>query len=184
MAWTCATSCLAAPALQTVRCLPALRDADGRSGRADGQPFELVCGRCLRRPPPQAHARAAFVYGFPLDRLLPRFKFHDDLAATRLLARVDGRRFRRGRTSAGAGAVPLHIGRLRERGYDQALELARPLARGSALPLRDDLLRVLRATAAAVRADAAARRRNLRGAFRVCGHASNCPRTWCWSTTS
>ena len=42
-----------------------------------------VCGACLRRPPPLDQVIAAFDYGFPVDRLLPRFKFHADLAAGR-----------------------------------------------------------------------------------------------------
>ena len=68
--------------------------------------------------------------------------------------------------------VPLHTGRLRERGYDQALELTRPLARRLGLPLRDDLLRRARATAAQSTLDAGQRRRNLRGAFAVRGHCA------------
>jgi len=136
----------------------------------NGQPFEPVCGRCLRRPPPQAQARAAFVYGFPLDRLLPRAKFHGDLASTRLLAALMAGALADAERPQALVPVPLHIGRLRERGYDQALELARPLAHRLGLPLRDDLLRRTRATAAQSRLDAGQRRRNLRGAFTVPGH--------------
>ena len=62
---------------------------------------------------------------------------------------------------------PAASGRLRRRGYDQALELARPLAATLGLPLRADLLRRVRATAAQSELDAAARRRNLRAAFRA-----------------
>jgi ComF family protein len=61
--------------------------------------------------------------------------------------------------------LPLHRDRLRARGFDQALELARPLGRAMALPVADDLLRRVRDTAPQSRLDAAARRRNLRGAF-------------------
>lgn len=68
--------------------------------------------------------------------------------------------------------IPLHRGRLRRRGYDQSLELARPLARQLGVPLRDDLLRRVRATAAQSRLDAGARRRNLRGAFAVSAGAA------------
>ena len=65
--------------------------------------------------------------------------------------------------------IPLHQARLRQRGYDQALELARPLATALDLPLRCDLLQRVRATAAQSQLDAASRRRNLRGAFRAEG---------------
>ncbi|NUO77036.1 MAG: ComF family protein [Lysobacter sp.] len=62
-------------------------------------------------------------------------------------------------------AVPLSRARLRQRGYDQARELARPLARALGLPLLDDALRRLRDTAPQSSLDGLARRRNLRGAF-------------------
>ncbi|WP_331487844.1 ComF family protein [Luteimonas endophytica] len=126
-----------------------------------------LCGACLARPPPLAEAHAAFVYGFPLDRLLPRFKFHQDLAAGRLLAGWMADALAAAPRPDALLALPLHRARLRSRGYDQALELARPLARAFALPLLHGALRRQRATAPQSRLDAAARRRNLRGAFVV-----------------
>ena len=128
-----------------------------------------ACGACLRHPPPVASARTAFVYGFPVDRLLPQLKFHEVLAAGRLLSQLMGDAFADASRPDAIVPVPLHAARLRRRGYDQALELARPLARTLRIPLRDDLLRRQRATAPQSRLDAAARRRNLRGAFTVRG---------------
>lgn len=133
-----------------------------------------VCGDCLRREaalarggrvPALEGVHAGFIYTAPLDRLLPRFKFHRDLAAGALLSQL--------MAEAAAGLprpdavvpVPLHRARLRRRGYDQALELARPLACALDLPLRVDLLQRVRATAPQSELDAIARRRNLRGAF-------------------
>ena len=52
-----------------------------------GLPLALpaaACGHCQRRPPPLTETRAVFRYETPLDRLLPRLKFHNDLAAGRL----------------------------------------------------------------------------------------------------
>lgn len=143
------------------------RDGTGASGPTAADTEAVTCGACLRRPPPQARCIAAFRYAPPLDRLMPRLKFHADLAAGRLLSRL--------MASCLAGAdrpdalvpLPLHRSRLRERGYDQALELARPLARHLVLPLRGDLLQRVRATPPQSRLDAAQRRRNVRGAFAV-----------------
>ncbi len=131
-----------------------------------------ACGACLRRPPVFDAVRAAFVYAAPLDRLLPRFKFHRDLAAGALLAGLMATALRAAPPAPWPDAlvpVPLHRGRLRARGYDQALELARPLARGCGVPLQAGVLRRRRATAAQSELDAAARRRNLRAAFAVHG---------------
>ena len=130
----------------------------------------VACGACLRRRPPLGAVTAACLYSPPLDRLLPRFKFHGDLAAGRLLAQW--------MLDACAGLprpdalvpVPLHRARLRSRGYDQALELARPLARALRVPLCADVLQRRRATAPQSELSALQRRRNVRAAFVVRDH--------------
>lgn len=133
-----------------------------------------ACGDCLKRPPPFAGAWAPFRYGHPLDLLETRFKFGADLAAGRVLSSLMVER-------AGADAperpalllpVPLHESRLRRRGYNQALELARPLAHAFGIPLCADVLSRTRATPPQTGLDAKARRRNLRGAFAVTADAS------------
>ncbi len=127
-----------------------------------------LCGACLQREPPFAAAWAPFRYAHPLDLLEARFKFHGDLAAGRVLA---GLMAEAGRALAAdlrpdlLLAVPLHAGRLRERGYNQALELAKPLAAALAIPLDARSLMRTRSTTAQTGLDAKARRRNLRGAF-------------------
>jgi ComF family protein len=135
-----------------------------------GQPLPLpaaACGACQRRPPPLVETRAVFRYEAPLDRLLPRLKFHEDLAAGRLCAGLMAEALADAPRPEALVALPLHRTRLRDRGFDQTLELARPLARTLALPLREDLLTRTRSTAPQSRLDAPTRRRNLRGAFTV-----------------
>ena len=61
--------------------------------------------------------------------------------------------------------VPLHGARLRERGYNQALEIARPVARALDVPLDYQSLVRVRATVPQTGMTLAARRKNLRGAF-------------------
>ncbi|UKE73732.1 ComF family protein [Xanthomonas graminis] len=125
-----------------------------------------LCGSCQRTPPPLALVASACVYAAPVDGLLRRFKFHQDLAAGRVLAAVLQARCAGLPRPQALLPVPLHRARLRQRGYDQALELARPLARALGLPLCAGLQRV-RATAPQSELDARARRRNLRHAFAV-----------------
>lgn len=131
-----------------------------------------MCGECLRRPPLTTETRAAFVYGFPLDRLAPRYKFHRDLAAGRLLAELMAEELADAPRPDALIPVPLHRRRLGQRGYDQALELAKPLARTLRVPLLADVLERQRATAPQSELDAVARQRNLRNAFAVTGKAS------------
>ena len=130
------------------------------------------CRQCLQHPPPLDAVHAAFDYAFPLDRLLPRLKFHHDFAAGRVLAQCTAERFAVLPRPDALVPLPLHRTRLRRRGYDQALELARPLAKALGLPLRCDVLHRQKATSAQSRLDADARKRNLRGAFAVNPHVA------------
>lgn len=130
-------------------------------------PAPGTCGDCLRNPPALAETRAVFVYGFPLDRLVPRFKFHRDLAAGRLMADLMAGALASAPRPDALVPVPLHGRRLRQRGYDQALELARAVGRRLDLPVLDTALLRSRDTAPQSEQDAQARRRNLRGAFSV-----------------
>ena len=132
-------------------------------------PAPGLCGACLQVPPPLDETHAVFDYAFPLDRLLPRLKFHRDFAAGRVLAQCMAWRCAGWPRPEALLPIPLHHARLRQRGYDQALELAKPLARALQLPLLGNALRRGKTTTAQSRLDAEARRRNLRDAFVVAG---------------
>jgi ComF family protein len=113
----------------------------------------------------------ALAYEFPVDRLVTAAKFHGRLDHARLLGALLLRALRaplaRGvvpRPDA-LVPVPLHRRRLAGRGYNQALEIARPLARGLGLPLRPAWASRARETREQTGLAAAERRRNLRGAF-------------------
>jgi ComF family protein len=125
------------------------------------------CGQCQRRPPPWDAAWVPFRYAWPLDRLESRFKFSANLAAGRVLASLWLREPLPPALPAWIVPVPLHLARLRQRGYNQALELARPLAKRLGPALRCDGLLRQRATAAQTELGAVQRRRNVRGSFAV-----------------
>ena len=129
-----------------------------------------ICGACLCRPEaPLTHVHAAFDYAAPLDRLLPRFKFNQSLACGRLASALMADALQRQAPDRPDALlpIPLHRERLRMRGYDQALELARPLACRLGLPILSGQLARRRATQAQSRLDKADRRANLRDAFHV-----------------
>ena len=131
------------------------------------QPGGNPCDTCRQSPPPLQAVHAVFDYAFPLDRLLPRLKFHRDFAAGRVLVQCMTDRLPSLPRPDAVIPIPLHRARLRGRGYDQALELARPLARALGIPLLDRALRRRMRTRAQSRLDADARQRNLRDAFHV-----------------
>jgi ComF family protein len=119
----------------------------------------------VRAPPPWDAAWAPFRYEWPLAQLESRFKFAGDLASGRSLALL-------WRTATCPVAlpdaivpVPLHRSRLRRRGYNQVLELARGVASPLGVRLRREALLRTRATAAQTELSAVQRRRNVRGAF-------------------
>ncbi|WP_374603488.1 double zinc ribbon domain-containing protein [Arenimonas sp.] len=148
------------------RDLPWNRSACARCGLPLPRPTPR-CRRCVGHRPVQASTRAVFRYAPPLDRLLPRLKFHGDLAAGRLVAGLLAEDLSGAARPDALVPIPLHRRRLRQRGYDQALELARPLAGTLALPLLAGALQRCRATAPQSELDARARRGNVRGAFRL-----------------
>lgn len=133
-----------------------------------GVPGE-ACAACAIEPPPLAATHAACTYAAPLDRLLPRFKFHQDLAAGGLMSQLMGRAFAGLPPPDALVPVPLHRARLRRRGYDQALELARPLGRALGIRVCPTLLVRHRDTSPQSTLDAQARRENLEDAFLVGG---------------
>ena len=112
---------------------------------------------------------APFRYAAPIDRLIQGAKYNArfdwlDLLANRLTEHI---RIRATEVDA-IVPVPLHRSRLRSRGYNQALELARPLAKNLRLPLHRGIERV-RSTPAQIAMSLEDRRRNVRNAFAASG---------------
>lgn len=128
-----------------------------------------LCGACTRQPPPFVRAVAAVDYVAPWDDLVRRFKFDAALDLADALARciLDAV----GRSAAPVPdwllPVPLSAQRMRERGYNQAWELARRVAR--ALPCTGDAELLLRVadTPHQLSLPPAERAANVRGAFAV-----------------
>lgn len=129
----------------------------------------LVCGACAAALPPaaaDAEVLAAFEYRFPVDRLVQRFKFGGDLAIGRWLASALAERARHEPRPDLLLAPPLTPARLRERGFNQSLEIARVVGRELRIPHSHRVVRKVRDTPAQHGLGARARRANLRGAFR------------------
>ena len=141
-----------------------------------GTPFgtwngiDHLCGPCLSHPPAYDTARAAVVFGGPVQELIHRFKYGHKIHLSRPLGLMTAQRL--GDLASASGAdlvipVPLHKKRLRWRGYNQAQLIAAVLARRWRLPLMRANLRRIRWTEPQVNLDAAERERNVRGAFAV-----------------
>ena len=127
-----------------------------------------VCGQCLAHAPPFDATIAAFAYAFPVDRLLHALKYQGRLALAEWGASgVLAERERRGsaRRPDRLVALPLAGERQRERGYNQAFEIARVIARCLGVPLLRDGARRERASPPQTALPLSERAMNVRGAF-------------------
>jgi len=125
------------------------------------------CGGCVREAPPLDACFAAVDYAYPWSGLIARFKFGGEPG----WAAVLGERMARvpGVADELAAAdlllpMPLAPRRLTERGFNQALLLARSLGRAK---VQEQVLLRLRETEAQASLDHKARLRNVRHAFGV-----------------
>jgi len=150
-----------APWLENVcsRCsfpLPACRD-------------DALCGRCQKLAPAFDATTALFHYRPPIDYLIKRLKFSNELAISPLLSGLLANRLvaRDAPLPALLIPVPLHHTRLRERGFNQATELARGVGRKLNIRISHRLCTRNRNTAPQSLLTHNARRLNLRNAFTV-----------------
>jgi ComF family protein len=127
------------------------------------------CGECLRKPPHFSRARAVFRYDEESAELVHAFKYQGKTVgrATFLaLAREAGPLTDLDQPEL-IVPVPLHRSRLRERGFNQALVLARFLFPEQGKKIVPDLLVRTKNTHPQVSLSGQERRRNLKGAFAV-----------------
>ena len=139
---------------------------------------DSLCGQCLNRPPPFIHATAPLLYRFPVDALIPAFKYHRQAAYGRLLSQLmlmrltDYLEQHPERRPDLLVAMPMHPRRQAQRGYNQAFELARPLARGLSISLHLQVLERVRDTQPQQGLNARQRHSNLQGAFHCANTAA------------
>lgn len=127
-------------------------------------PAGAVCGSCLNHPPHFDGTLALWRYEFPCDRLLHALKYRARLAlagyfarslVSRALPRVDL-----------VVPMPLHSRRLAERGFNQALEIARGVARHLGVKIEPRVVLRVRDTVPQTGLPYEERAKNVRGAFR------------------
>lgn len=131
--------------------------------------FIMRCAACISKPPPFQRTVFAYRYSGPLPQLIQQFKFSEALLLGNLLAgMVVARLMENDAQNSLPDAlipVPLHPSRLKQRGFNQSLELARKISRGLDLPVYKDILVRTRATPMQSGLKRRERQRNLGGAF-------------------
>lgn len=133
-------------------------------------PATTICGECLVQPPPFTRILVCHPYSQPVSGLILALKQRRDLAAGQVLGRLLAQHVQ---STLGSDdypqrlvPVPLHWRRRLSRGFNQAVELARPVSRELGIPLTPGLARRTHATTQQGR-DRDARRRQLRGVFDI-----------------
>lgn len=139
-----------------------------------GLPFSFDLGRgflsaeAIAEPPPFARLRAAVLYKDLAARLVASLKYGDRSDLAPLMAAWMARAGAELLEGADVAVpVPLHVGRLWRRRFNQSAELARHIARGARLPYAPLALARVKPTLSQVGLGRKERRDNVRGAFKV-----------------
>ena len=160
----CGVDCQAA--LFCSACLADLPAHDGPQCLQCAEPNSHgnVCSDCRKNSPHYDQVIAHFRYEFPVDRIIHALKYGHQLAIARWLGEallthpaIDGHDC--------IIAMPLHPERIRERGFNQSIEIARTISRTTKQPLLLDILKRSRPTVPQTRLSPKERQSNVRGAF-------------------
>ncbi|MDG5499300.1 ComF family protein [Marinobacter sp. BGYM27] len=128
-----------------------------------------LCGPCIASPPAFDRVVAPWIYGFPINAAISRFKYNSQRALGRPLAialastiRQQGKRL-----PDALVPVPMHSGKLRKRGFNQAEEIAIWLSEQLDVPVIEGVLKRTRRSDAQSGLNRQRRLTNLKGAFAV-----------------
>lgn len=125
-----------------------------------------MCGACLKNPPRFDGTLALWAYRFPIEELVGALKYHARLPLAPWVAAAMARDISAPEVDC-VVAMPLHTRRLAVRGFNQSVEIARPLARAWDLPLLLEACMRDRDTPPQAGLDYKSRRGNVKGAFRA-----------------
>ena len=123
------------------------------------------CGACLTHPPAYDHVCAPYTYAFPADALVQGLKYRGMLAIAPLFGGAIASSL--GERPDAIIPMPLADARLRERGFNQAQEIARHVAKLTGIPLLARACRKVRDTQPQAALPWKERANNVRKAF-VC----------------
>lgn len=133
-----------------------------------------LCATCLKTPPFFNQVHAPYLYAPPLNKLITGLKFRQQLHHARVLGHLLLNHIKKVHSPNTAHPkpqclvpVPLHPVRLRERGYNQALEIARPLAKSLNIKLEKNICQRIKPTAPQTDLKLKDRKANLRHAFHI-----------------
>ncbi|MEE9342155.1 MAG: ComF family protein [Gammaproteobacteria bacterium] len=134
-----------------------------------------TCGKCLQSTPAITRCFSLYAYQYPVDGIVQRIKFRRDLALIHSMGALMAKHII-DQNQAQADVilpVPLHRKRLFTRGYNQSIELARPIQNATGIPIDNTLCKRIIHTEAQSLLPASQRRKNIRGAFKIARKIDN-----------
>jgi ComF family protein len=139
----------------------------------------LTCGQCLRQVRPFDATFTLFEYIKPIDNLLLELKFNQKLVNAQVLGELMAEKiqhdwYKNKPKPDVIIPIPLHPQRLRERGYNQAMEIARPIAKLCRIPINIKDCKRIKPTAPQAMLAAKERETNIKRAFTTNRRWDNC----------
>jgi ComF family protein len=132
----------------------------------------MECGICLKDPPSFDATYALYLYQLPITKLIMELKFHEKLINARILggimaAQIKTAWYYNKPLPDVVIPMPLHPRRLRERGFNQALEIARPIRALTHLPIDITSCLRIKSTAPQARLSGEKRGQYMKNAFLI-----------------
>jgi len=128
----------------------------------------VLCGRCIRKPPAFDYAYSPFRYEDDIIGLVHQLKFGEKISYARSIGEMLLQHYSTsGEKPDCLLPVALHKSRLRQRGFNQSIEISRVLAKRRGIPIEHTAIVRKRSTLAQTGLNAKQRVKNIRGAFRV-----------------
>lgn len=129
-------------------------------------PATEICGACLKNPPAFTRTVAAVRYAFPVDALIRSLKYQSNLALAPILAQLLIAQIQTQQNKPDLVIpMPLHPLRLRERGFNQAMEIGRFVAKRLDIRLLPDSCQRIKHTQPQTELPWKERQKNIRKAF-------------------
>lgn len=135
---------------------------------AEGIDSGVICGRCIREMPAFDYAHSLFRYEDRVIGLVHQLKFAEKISYARTIGELLLQKLREtGEKPDCLLPVSLHASRLRQRGFNQSIEISRVIARKTAIPIECDAVIRHRRTSAQTGLGARQRKKNIKGAFSI-----------------
>lgn len=132
---------------------------------------DRFCGKCLQSPPAYDRLIALFNYAYPINSFIIKLKFQKKLLYARLLGELFAQHLANYYASHPLPdcivPVPLHPTRLKARGFNQATEILKPIAKRLKIPIVHQIAYRIKPTQPQHQLKKEARQQNIRSAFLV-----------------